>query len=1376
MQSFGAITKPKARKDKPNKKQREAYRLERHEEAKNRPKLIEAVSAELLSFKTVREGMIILGCVKAINPTSIEVALPGRMNGTVNVSAISQTYLNLAQKFIENEGDDANSNDVDVEYQPLTSLFTIGQVVCVKVMKVDTTKSNKIQIELSMQPKDIQTDFLHQTVTSNLILSVAIAERQEHGFVLETGVTNLRGFLPEISSELIVGGVYFCRVKSVKNSPTASTATFELAANSNARHVKLSEPNVSHILPGIVVDFTIKKTLKDGLQGTIFDGSLVAYINEHQVNASRELKSYAIDSKVKARVLYVMPLTKIVYLSLNLQNQFKVTDGTNQQKIFPIGTIVEAAKVSHIGTGGIVLKLNNAKGIVSLRSLKSDIKANFDMDALLAKYQANSEHKVRVLHYDPIDLLHVCSVDPKIINEKYFCSADVKTGDIVTATVQRRLNDGRVAIKVGRINGYIHPIYLAKSTVAEKLQPNRKLKCRILCKNQAKNEIFATNLKELMDEAAPILTAGTSLSLDRIFVGIVKRCVSDGWLIEFFDYVTGMVYRNQLTASELNTAERFCVGQTIKVTIKHLKKENDKQHITLSLADFLTNIGVVSNGAISGIQDTGFDVAFPKENLNGFIPLMYLSDFPSLVHALHRVYQTNDTVQAIGVAQNCYSIRDVTDISGQPNVVKKFNEIQVGDVIPAFIKNVSDQLIDVHCLIKDYRTTVPIHLSMFVENYEKAGDVTLVPDQKVFVRIMARNQKLKTLTCSARLDDVWPGSFKHTVEMVRRYFSDIAEIERRQRSNDDIKSYRIGQIVTAKLTKSDRTDANNQPMRTFTLDGGVKLYVTKANDATQKKNETHKILIVWIDHSNGWLYGTMLPKYLERAETKQQEEKAALQLLAHRGFKANVLLILDDLIVVYPTKWTNRFVYIPTRVHYNDLQPVVAKGVTEGSQVNVSVIDVNGSHFVGMLHKLYEIYSRKIDQKLEFIKLEVKDESNEASTRRKRKKKGAKVVEEVVTGDIVEIKEESDDENASESIPSKKRKSSVQIEEEEEEVKEESSDELGAETPLKKKKLSKSPVKFASTPKSDMKTPKNQQKLAKQLSAKSKSAGSTPKSTPKSDVKRKTPNAKRFSMKLSQLDGAMDLADDDSSSDEEMEKEKLPGVSNFWSTDLNVLHADAAPTADSESSSEEDEDNVVKRRKLSSKERFAAAQREEARIREIEQSLANDSILPTSIDQFDRLVMAEPNNSRAWINYMVFHVQATEIDRARAIAQKALKTIDVREQQERLNIWVAMLNMELRFGSKDAFDEVLKEALLVNEPFKVYSVCLKIFADCKREQELNDMVLTITKKFRQNPDCWLNGAQALFEVQLNEKAKGLLNRALNSLPERDRKSFNLNHF
>lgn len=1283
------MTKPKPRKDKPNKKQREAVRLEKQDESQSKkPKSIEAVSAELLSFRTIREGMIILGCVKAIHPTSIEVALPGRMNGIVNVSSISQKYLELTQQYIQNETVDTKSGiGDDDEYKPISSLFEIGQVVCVKVMKIDTSKTNKIHIDLSMLPKDIQADFKHQSVSASMIMFVAIAERQEHGYVIETGVNNLRGFLRDTNKNLTVGGVYLCRVIKAINSKSASTASFELANDTKNCIAQFTEPNVSHILPGILVNFKVTRILKDGLQGTIFNDTLVAYINEHQLGFSdkqnpKEPKHFELSSRIVARVLYIMPLTKIAYLSLNLQRQFKM----NSDDILPVGTIVEKAIVSHTGTGGIILKLPNAKGVISLRSLKSGIKANFDMEALLNKYQTNTIHKIRVLHYDPIDLLHVCSVDPKIINEKYYSSSDIKTGDFVSATIQRKLNDGRYALTVGQIKGYIHPTHLSKTTPADKLQSNQKLKCRVLCKNQAKEEIFLTNLKEYLDEKASILTANQNLSRDTVFLGLVKRCISDGWLVEFFDYLNGMIYRNQLAANELSLAEKFYAGQIVKVTIKYVRTEADKKYITLGLADYLTDIGRVYAGKISAVQPTGLEVAFLQDNLSGFVPIMYLSDFPSIVHGLHRTYQSNDEITAIGVAQNCYSVRDVTDVSGKSMVVKKFTQIKVGDIVPAFIKSVSNDLIDVHPFIKDFRTTISIHLNMFIENYEKVGDVTLLPDQKVFVRILAKNNTLKTLTCSARLDDVWPGNFEQTVQMVRRYFSNIREIETRTKSKNSIKFYRIGQIVEGVLIESDRMDNNNQPIRTFLLEGGVKLYVTKSNDATRKKekDKKHKILVVWIDYTNEVLYGTLQPKYIERAGTKQKEEDAAQQLLTHRGFKANVLLTLEDVIIVYPIKWTNRFVYIPTRVHYNDFQPLIAKGICEGCQINVSVIDVEGDYFIGMHHGLYELYSKKIDQ----TKLEVKDEQPENKN------------ESLGLLDIT--------------MKSKKRKA-----------------------------ISSKPDKVQTLNK---KTKLKQDK------------------THEMSRKKTTKLAKRFSLKLSQVDGAMDLVY--SSSDEE--ENQLPGVSNFWSTDLNVLNVDNPQAATSESSSE-DESTSPKKRKLTSKQRFEAARSEESRIREIEKCLADDTILPTSIDQFDRLVMAQPNSSRAWINYMVFHVIATDIDKARTIGKKALQTIDAREEQERLNVWVALLNMEIRFGSKDAFDEVLKEALLVNEPFKVYSVCLKIYVDCKRIEELCDMTLTITKKFRQNFNAWIIAAQALFEVNLGEKAKTLLNRALNSLPERDRK-------
>ena len=65
---------------------------------------------------------------------------------------------------------------------------------------------------------------------------------------------------------------------------------------------------------------------------------------------------------------------------------------------------------------------------------------------------------------------------------------------------------------------------------------------------------------------------------------------------------------------------------------------------------------------------------------------------------------------------------------------------------------------------------------------------------------------------------------------------------------------------------------------------------------------------------------------------------------------------------------------------------------------------------------------------------------------------------------------------------------------------------------------------------------------------------------------------------------------------------------------------------------------------------------------------------------FERNLVGQPNSSFLWIQYMAFHVERADLDRARAVAQRAVDTISFREEEERYNVWVAWVNVEFRFG------------------------------------------------------------------------------------------------
>lgn len=55
--------------------------------------------------------------------------------------------------------------------------------------------------------------------------------------------------------------------------------------------------------------------------------------------------------------------------------------------------------------------------------------------------------------------------------------------------------------------------------------------------------------------------------------------------------------------------------------------------------------------------------------------------------------------------------------------------------------------------------------------------------------------------------------------------------------------------------------------------------------------------------------------------------------------------------------------------------------------------------------------------------------------------------------------------------------------------------------------------------------------------------------------------------------------------------------------------------------------------------------------------------MPENSDDFERLIVANPNSSFVWIQYIAFYVNTADVDSARIIGNRALKTIHFREEE-----------------------------------------------------------------------------------------------------------------
>ena len=73
-------------------------------------------------------------------------------------------------------------------------------------------------------------------------------------------------------------------------------------------------------------------------------------------------------------------------------------------------------------------------------------------------------------------------------------------------------------------------------------------------------------------------------------------------------------------------------------------------------------------------------------------------------------------------------------------------------------------------------------------------------------------------------------------------------------------------------------------------------------------------------------------------------------------------------------------------------------------------------------------------------------------------------------------------------------------------------------------------------------------------------------------------------------------------------------------------------------------------------------------------------------------------------------VSLTEIDAARALGERALKAISFRLAQDKLNVWVALLNLENMYGTPSSLKAVLDRALQYNDPLTVTMELAKIYA------------------------------------------------------------------
>lgn len=161
-------------------------------------------------------------------------------------------------------------------------------------------------------------------------------------------------------------------------------------------------------------------------------------------------------------------------------------------------------------------------------------------------------------------------------------------------------------------------------------------------------------------------------------------------------------------------------------------------------------------------------------------------------------------------------------------------------------------------------------------------------------------------------------------------------------------------------------------------------------------------------------------------------------------------------------------------------------------------------------------------------------------------------------------------------------------------------------------------------------------------------------------------------------------------------------------------------------------------------------------------------------EEFERRLLGSPNSSILWIQYMSVLIKSMELDAARSLAQRALQTISIRSEEEKLNIWIALMNLEHGYGTPATLKSVFERACVYNDSKAVHLALARIYEESARLEQPETIKTVenfyetgLMKKFRQSCKVWMNLAQFYFTVKKDaQAARKLLPKALEALPRR----------
>nr|XP_027204897.1 protein RRP5 homolog [Dermatophagoides pteronyssinus] len=1280
-------------------KKRSKKTVKRHETNEQNQENLKKTVIENLTLSRLIENTVILGCIQEITDFELKFSITGGIDVTVPITNISTSYSQLIESFANNENEDS------VEIAKLASLFNLGQYFPIRILsKRICDKFGHAEVIGSINPKDVYHNFTSRTfqkLPSGYNLIAAVLSKEDHGYLMDIGIEDLKAFLPNEDLEqnnfttLNIGQVIHCSVSTVNER--SLTLTTDQTKGKKFCIEDDHQPGILFYSPGINTNAIITETFNHGIELGL-PGGYKGFVPRFHVSDDLSVmpKQLKIGDTVQGHVMYVHPHTKQVCVSL--KSKMKMKKIKNLIDSIRIGSIIDNAIVcSRSQNGGVIFRLPGNNYSIALK--KNLFEPNeFDENNYDRLYRSGSSHRVRVKKFHLIDNLIEISLRKSFIDRKDLTIDDIDIGTIVEGVVKKYRPDG-VYVKLGfGINGFIPNIHLTDTPTLnwEKIRTQffplkKQVQCRVLKLDQttripkialtAKKTLIKMNDEEMFKDFDKITARMSS-------TGVVCLITDKGILLEFFNRVRGFIPTKFLATYKIEYPDKvFRLGQLIKCTVisvnptdQHMvcslididetkklkmnlqiKTKNDTYNSKLKVGQILKRMRIISKTPMKG-----FDLTDVQEKIQVFLPMAHLSDDTYISRILFGTYKIGDIIDELMVFSKdsanvvCVTMKPIFLNQNYPLIMNE-QDVQLKSPFPAIVRNVTPTGVFFETTNAQYGVVRKKFLQDgFIEEPKK---LDLCRGQTIFVNAIdvssyelteSNDNYLKRFKFSMRLSDVWNKDSNESIEIFKSYLKQMECIRTSMKNmaeNESIRllsSYSIGEIITFIITeinddhiKMDCSRTGNKHEPTV---AGIAMKHESFADLTISQMGMAIVCDIDFDRKNLILFIQSSPGKLIR-QVKNFQRSNLAKIKPNQTIKGTVIHVNPKYILtILGGHLPGLIAYVPARKHYNDLRHVEKLFTINYSyQFMIKHFDYNDNH-IEILVSLHDQTKKPNEVHKESLKKSITQSINK-------------------------------------------------------------SDEINENTEAVKNK-SKNPEKH---------------------------------------IENSTTTIDRFDWNV------LDLS-------------KLTNKRKF--EELQTKSVDDFDF-DIENDSDDESNNELNSKKHRNRdERNEEARKREIMLREKEQQLTDLDRKPKDEQDFEMAIVAKPNSSYIWIEYMAFMVERKEIEKAKEIGERALKKISFREEKEKLNIWTSLLNLENQYGDERSMQELIEKAVKFNDAKTIYNRVAIIYDESDHKDKAEMIYNFMIKKFYSDISTWISFLLFYMKNNQIEKGRKLFVKALASIEKR----------